>query len=32
MPVLETLFDEAREYLALRREEELIKIRVRVAE
>jgi hypothetical protein len=32
MPVIETLDDDAREYLALRRKEELLKIRVRVAE
>jgi hypothetical protein len=32
MPVSETLLDEAWEYLTLRHEEELIKIRVRVAE
>jgi hypothetical protein len=32
MPVSETLSDEAREYLALRHEEELIKNRLRVAE
>jgi hypothetical protein len=32
MPVSETLFNEVREYLALRREEELIKIRLRVVE
>jgi hypothetical protein len=32
MPVSESLSEEAREYLALRREEELINIRVRVDE
>jgi hypothetical protein len=32
MPVSETISDDAREYLALRRQEELIKIRVRVVE